>query len=319
MTHNWYDSFIDALGKKYPKKSQLTEALMDLLCIEREAAYRRLRKEVQFSVAEIAKIASEWHISLDETIGIMSPKVLFQLQVMNYIKPSANDMDFVCKRVSGLKQLKDYPDSEFILVTNNLTRTLSAGFPSLYRFTVLKWAYLYAEEEQILPYSQTIIPEKLLKEVAVYYRDVKEVGNTSYILDGMIFENIVNDIRFFHSVLLVNDEEKELIKQDLYALLDYLLEIAKQGCFPETKKKVQIYASLLDINTNYSYFFDGTEATARIHAFNMLDNICHNPEMIEKFKLWMNRTKKISVQISEADEKRRIEFFIKQRELIDGL
>jgi hypothetical protein len=315
----WYDNFMEILSEKYPKKSELAEVLMDLLSIERESAYRRLRKEIMFNTHEFFKIASAWNISLDEMIGVNSQKVTFQMHPMNYLEPSGDDMKFVRKRIDGLRQLKDFPNSEYVVVTNNMSRALSAGFANLYRFSILKWSYLYTDEKHILPYSQIIVTEKLFKEVSDYSQLMKDVGNTCYILDGAIFENIVQDIRFFQSIFFVSDEEKELIKQDLCALLDYLLEIANKGCFPETRNKVQIFVSVLDINTNYSYFFDGIEESARIHAFNMYDNICCNPKLIEKFKTWLYRTKKISTQISEADERSRIEFFRKQRELIDGL
>jgi hypothetical protein len=200
-----------------------------------------------------------------------------------------------------------------------MSRAISAGFINLYRFSILKWSYLYADDKHRLLYSQIILTEKLLKEVSVYSQLMKDVGNTCYILDGDIFKNIVKDIQFFHSILIVNDEEKELIKQDLHSLLNYLMKIADKGCFPETQNKVQIFISLLEINTNYSYFFDGTEETARIHAFNMHDNICYNRKVIGEFKIWLHRTKKISTQISETDERSQVEFFRKQRELVDEL
>jgi len=37
MDNAWYDAFMERLSIKYPKKSQLAEALMDLLSIERES------------------------------------------------------------------------------------------------------------------------------------------------------------------------------------------------------------------------------------------------------------------------------------------
>lgn len=317
--NDWYDVFLEALYSKYPKKSQLTEVLMDLLSIERESVYRRLRKEIIFPAHELCKIASVWNISLDELIGFNSEKVLFHMQPVNFLDPSEEDIKFVRRRVNRFEQLKDYPNSEYIVITNHMSRALSACYANLYRFNLVKWAFLYAKEEHRLSYSQTIVPKKLLEEVVAYCRCMKDVGNTCYILDSAIFENIVNDIRFFHSIFIVNDEEKELIKQDLYALLDYLLEIANTGCFPETQNKVQIFVSLLNINTNYSYLFNGIKESAHIHAFNLYDNICYNPKVIEELKAWMNRTKKISVQISEADERGRIEFFRKQREVIDTL
>jgi hypothetical protein len=149
---------------------------------------------------------------------------------------------------------------------------------------------------------------------------MKDVTHTSYILDKMIFDSLIYEIQFFHSILLITDEDKEKIKKDLNALLDYLLEIASTGCFPETGNQVHIYVFMLSINTNYSYFNHGNNTElCRIHAFNMYDLINYNPEMIEHFKTWMQLKKRTSIQISEVDEKTRIEFFAKQRQLIENL
>jgi len=323
MRKDWYDYFIEALYKKYPKKSQLSAALMDLLSIERESAYRRLRKEIMFTPHEISKIASTWNIPMDEIIGTTSSKVIFQLYLIDYLAPSDADIDFVRQRVAWLEQLKDVPNSEHIVVCNNLSyRSLSTGFSNLHKFNVFKWAYQYSDshnEDLNMTFADMIVPEKLLQEVAVYCQCIKHIKNTTYILDSMIFDSFVRDIQFFHSIFLITDEEKEMLKKDLQALLDYLLKIANTGCFPETGNKVSLYVSILDINTNYSYFCDEKIELFRIHAFNMLDGVTNNAEMVQKFKKWIQKKKKTSIQISEADARNRIQFFMKQRSIIDSL
>ena len=315
----WYDYFIESLYKKYPKRTQLLETLMDLLCLEREAVYRRLRKEVMFTTHEVAKIASTWNISLDKIMGIKAHKVLFQMQSVNYLMPSKEDMNFIRKRVQDLKQLKESSRSEYILVCNILSRSFCAGFEHLYKFNIFKWAYQYHNGRQNVPYSQTVIQEDFRNEITTYYRCMKDVTHTSYILDKTLFDDLIHEIQFYHSILLITDEDKECIKKDLNALLDYLLEVANTGCFPETKNKVHIYVSTLNINTNYSYFNTGDTESCRIHPFNMYDIITYDSEMIENFKEWLLLKKRTSIQISEVDERNRIEFFAKQRQLIKDL
>ena len=322
MNNEWYNVFMKMLYKKYPKKNQLAEALMDLLCIEREAVYRRLRQDVPFPANELVKIASAWNISLDEITGIMSSKVSFQMHLANYLTPSEEDMKFFRKRVRALERLKNESNSEYILVCNHLARSFSTGFTNLYRFYVFKWAYEYCNscnEKSSPTLADTVIPEKLLKEMNVYHKLMRYVTNTTYILDSMIFDSYIRDIQFFHSIFLITDEDKEILKKELYALLDYMLEIANNGCFPETKNKIHLYVSMLHINTNYSYFYNGKTEIARIHAFNMYDNITYNPAMMEDFKIWLQKKKRTSILISEADERSRIKFFMEQRQLIDSL
>ena len=324
INNEWYDVFLEMLYKKYPKKNQLTEALTDLLCLEREAVYRRLRQDVLFPVNEVVKIASAWNISLDETIGLTSQKVSFQMHPVNYIAPSEEDVDFLQKKVQVLTQITDYQGTGYVVVCNHLSRSLIAGFANLYKFHVFKWAYEYynngnANEKSSTTLSDIVIPENVLSQINLYKDHIKYVKTTTYILDNMIFDSYVRDIKFFHSIFLLNDEEKKILKNELYALLDYLLEVANNGCFPETKNEVNMYISMLHINTNYSYLYTKNSEACRIHTFNMYDVTSYNQEMIVNFKAWLQKKKGTSVKISEADEKSRVEFFMKQRLLVDSL
>ncbi|MCL2511413.1 MAG: hypothetical protein FWF09_05130 [Bacteroidales bacterium] len=319
INDKWYDYFLELLAVRYPKKTDLAQALMDLLFIEREAAYRRLRKDVIFPAHEIIKIASEWNISLDEMIGINSGKISFHMQPMNYLDPDVEEVDILEKQIDGLEHLKTSPDSEYMVVFNNLSRSLSAGFENVYRFNVFKWAYQYHNDGSKMLFSEIVIPERVQREITRYYHLIKHVKNTSYILENMLFEYLVRDIQFFHSILLITDEEKNTLKKELHALLDYLLKVASTGCFPETGNKVQMYVSMINVNTNYSCFYTDKLKSFRIHAFNLCDIYTFHPGMIEHFKTWMHLKKRTSIQISEVDERSRIEFFTRQRQLVDSL
>ena len=315
----WYDHFMDAIAAKYPRKTQLTKALMDLLCIEREATYRRLRKEVAFPAHEVVKIAATWNISLDEIIGVNAGKIFFQMQPINFLDPSKREFSNLQKRVRSVDFLRNSPCSEYMDVCNKLPRSLTAGFPFIYKFAIFKWAYQYSNERTDALFSQMVVPERVRREVADFYQNIKYTANTSFIFDSMIFDYLVRDIQYFHSIMLLTDEEKEQIKQDLFKFLDYLLEVANKGYYPETKKKVTIYISKININTNYSYYHTESLKICRIHAFGKYDISTYDPEMIENFVTWMQLKKRTSVQISEVDARGRVEFFAKQRQLIESL
>ena len=315
----WYDRFIETLYEKYPKRPQLIEALMELLFIEREAAYRRLRKDVAFSVHEIIKIASAWNISLDEIIGVHSGNVSFQMRRMNYLDPSEEELSFLQQVLDGIVYLKDFSDAEFMDICNKLPRQLLAGFEHLNQFHLFKWKYQYGNEKEVIPFSEITISEEQRQLTGEYYQAIKQVPNTSFIWDRMIFEYLINDIRYFCSIYLITNEEKALIKKDLKALLNYLLEVANKGYYPETQNKVNLYISQLNIDTNYNYVFTPEANICFVHVFEKYEIYTFDPEMVANFKTWMQLKKRTSTQISEVDEKSRIEFFTKQRQLVDEL
>ena len=316
MNNLWYDGFLKALHKKHPKKAQLVEELTDLLAIERESAYRRLRKEVIFPVDELVKIASAWNISLDEIADINHNHISFKVQLADYISPPATQL----KHTQNIIRVCNLPGMKYMEVSNKLPRSLASGFPYLARYQLLKWMYQFVKEEKrILPYSKIFFPAKMSGLVSEYYKAVKNIEDTTFVWDHALFEFLVLDIRYFHSIYLISDEEKELIKNELFSLLDYMSEVATKGCWPETGKKVNLYIASISIDTNYNYYYSDEFKVCRVHAFAKNEIYSRNPAMIEDFVEWMQLKKRASVKISEADEKSRIEFFMKQRKLIGEL
>jgi len=265
-------------------------------------------------------MATAWRISLDVIIGINSGKVSFQMHPFNYLDPSPKDLKNLQKVNRMLEQLRTAPNSEYMEVSNIFPRPLDAGFPTLLRFKIFNWAYYYnGNNGHQKLFSKIILPDSISTAFEYYKGIIVHVKNSNFILDEMIFEHFIQSIHYFHSILLITDEEKELIKEELHALLDYIFEIASRGYYPETQQKVNIYTSQIAINTNYSYIYTEKLKTCRIHAFGKFDISSYDSTMVENFREWMNLKKKSSVLISEVNEKKRIEFFGGQRRIVDGL
>jgi len=319
MNDAWYDFFVDSLYKRCSKKSQLVETLMDLLCLEREAVYRRLRKEVAFPFHEIVKLAATWNISLDEIIGINVGAVSFMMKQINYFDPSEDEFKELKKRIDRLEHLKESENSECMEVCNRLPRSLTTKFPILFRFDNFRWAYQYGNTEEKTLFSHMIVSKRMYQKISTYQENIRNVSCMNYIWDSMIFDYLVRDILYFHSILLITDKEKTLLKQKILALIDYLADVASKGYFPETKKKVNIYVSKIHIDTNYSYFYTDELKICRVYAFDKYDLYSFDTGMVDNFRTWMRLKKRTSILISETDEKSRLDFFTKQRELVNRL
>jgi len=318
-TYTWYDIFIEELYKKYPKKSDLIQSLMDLLFIEREAVYRRLRQDVLFTVHEIAKISSAWNISLDAIIGVNSRQIPFQMRQMHYLEPSQDDINFLWQVVDGIRLIKDFPDTEFMDICNKLPRQILAGYVNLNRFYLFKWMYQYFNDKDTLQYSTIRISDEMAQLTIDYYDAIKYVPHSNFIFDRRLFEILVSDIQYFHSIQMITDEEKELIKKDLYHLLDYLLDVAENGCYPESKCKVNLYISELNIDTNYSYTFSKAANICFVHVFEKYNIYTLDKMIVADFKMWMQLKIRSSIHISVVDKRNRIEYFTKQRQIVDKL
>ena len=315
----WYNSFLDALSMRYPKKTQLVQELMDLLCIGHEAVYRRLRKDVIFHANEIAKIASEWNVSLDRIMGIDPGKISFQMQLVDYLDPSNQDEFFFQSIIEEYLHISGFPETEYMETCNKLPRSLFAGYSYLNRFYLFRGIYDSIANEDIDSFSSIIISEKSHRLTESFHQTIKQIPDTNFIFDCKLFDNLIRDIQCFHSVRLISDEEKEFIREDLFALLDYMLEVANKGYYPETKNKVSFFISQLSVDTNYSYMISEKENVCIIRAFDKHVIHTHNSEMVERFKTMMMFRKRLSSQISEVDEKGRINYFERQRQIVEGM
>ena len=313
------DNFIEILQNKFPKKAQLTEALVDLLDTERETVYRRLRKEVVFTADEIIKIASKWNISLDELTGTNLERTALHLKQINYLKPNAKEINFLRSVIQSINSFKDFPKTEFLNICNKLPRELLAGYEYLNKFYLFKWKYQYDNASKFPNFSQITISEEQLQITSEYHQAIKQVPNSTFIWDSRLFYYLVNDIRYFYSVYLITKEEKEIIKEELHQLLDYMLDVAAHGYYPETHKKVNLYISQINIDTNYNYTFTPEANICFIHAFEKYEIYTFNSETVANMMTWMQLQKKTAIPISKVDEKNRIEFFIQQKILVNSL
>lgn len=315
-----YDNFLDALSEKFPQRSKLTNALTELLFIEKEAIYRRLRKEVPFTFYEIATIAREWDLSIDNIIGLTPSKSRpFQLKLTEHLHPTETDFMMMQHYVDVLKFTGEDPTSKMVDASNILPQSLHMNFEQLAKFYMFKWGYQYGDSSKIIPFQDIVICDRLRQLETDHATLVKNINSVSYLWDNMIFKYFVNDIRYFSSIYMITPEDTELIKQDLLAFIDYTEKLAKDGVFSETGNRVQIYISHINFDTNYSYICTDTFKLSMIKTFIMNAAASMDEKAFDQTKRWIGALKKSSVLISESGERQRIEFFEEQRKLISSL
>ena len=317
--NNWYESFLETIANKFPRKQDLVQELIDLLYIEREAVYRRLRQDVFFTAHEIAKISVAWNISLDDILNSHNGCITFQMRKMNYVTPSDEEQLFLRKVINGIIFGRSYPNTEYMDICNKLPRQFLAGYEYLNQFYLFKWLYQYGKEKDMVPLSKVTVSNEQSELTKEYYDAIKTVPNSNFVFDRMLFDYLVSDIQYFYSIQMITAAEKALIKQDLYDLLDYLQKMANKGYYPETKNKVNLYVSHLHVDTNYNYVFTPEASICFVHVFEKFEIYSFNSEMFNNFRAWMQLKKRSSVQISEVDERSRIAYFSDQRKLVDLL
>ncbi|MDR2131420.1 MAG: hypothetical protein LBP56_09725 [Odoribacteraceae bacterium] len=314
--------FIETMRLKLAPGENLATFLMQVLSLGKEAIYRRLRGEVPFTFEEVALIAQDLHLSLDELIGRGETAFIpfyFARSSLIDEEPLAGERG-VPDHTRWLDEAKRScdPGSEAGVALNLLPVVLMMNYPSLLKFRVFKWFYQRNGGNEIKPYREVVVPRKLLWYGADSYLTLAKISNIFVILDKMVITHAMNDIRSFAMIGLLSREEVEEIKRDLLALLDGLERMAATGQ-NKMGNKLDLFLSDISFESTYVYTTSRAGTSCGIGIFSMNSIYSLNNNMFHAVKKWVDSLKQYSLLITLSGEVQRRHFFKKQREMIASL
>lgn len=313
-----YEYLVKAIKDKFPGRGRLTNVLADLLMLEKEAVYRRLRGDVPFTIFEVAAIADKFDISLDRILGHSSGKSRpFQLKMVNFLNPSEEDYEMLENFVDVLCHLKDDPASEVGDALNILPQSLVLSYRLIYRFYLFKWLYQYGSAMPI-KYSKIVPPDRLQLINHKIITEVRQAANAYHIIDSMTFLYLVNDIKYFASIYLITREEIKALKKELMVYIDDMEALAAKGSWEEGKN-VHFFVSSINFETSYSYVETVNHHLTLLKTFTLNDATSPDEAIFQRMKRWMHSLIRTSTLISRSGEKDRIIFFEKQRKIVNSL
>lgn len=318
ITNELNTGLVNAVREKLPSKENLANALMDILYIGKEAIYRRLRGEVPFTLTEAAIISRKMGISLDKMVGVsFQNNAVFDMNIVDSSKPFETYYSILEKQVELFNSVKEKENSEIGTSSNIIPLALSLHYSMLSKFRLFKWMY-QNENIRCKHFEEMEIPQKIVDKQKEYASAVAHVRSIDYIWDNMIFSHLVNDIQYFCDVHLISDEDKNLLKDELFLVIDELEELATRGK-SKTGNDVKIYISNINFEATYSYLETNTMQFSLIRIYSINSITTQDSEMFRSLKEWIQSLKKFSTLISESGEMQRIQFFKQQREIIGTL
>jgi hypothetical protein len=317
MEPQYYDRFLKALNERYPRKSDLANALMDLLPIEKESVYRRLRKDVYFSAEETMRIADAWDISLDNIISANPQKTRpFLFNMIEYVHPLETDYAFLEDNNRKIEVISRDPNGKMIEVINSLPRSLYCRSELLTRLFTMKWLYKYGMSEEILPLAKIEIPDRMFEIDKEFVRLVQKFSEVHAIHDARFVEHLKDDIVYFHSIGMITDKEKSILKEEMFAVLNYMEEVASNGVFPETGHRLYFYLAHTWLGTEYILFESKALTMSFVRILERSSIATTDKKVFDRFMNMVQSTKRSSVLISGSNKLQQVEFFNKQRSLL---
>jgi hypothetical protein len=312
------EEFIALLKERIP--NHLINRLMDILPLEKEAVYRRLRGNVPFSFFEIATLSAYLGLSLDPIVNTISPyrSQLYQLHVRNYSEFTPVDLNMSLNYINAINMAAESPRSEFGIAANMLPLHISLLHLPIYRIYILKWRYQFGTAPRnLLSYSGIQVPEEEEETYSGYLEAVKRIKYTFFIWDSSFLTSLINDVNYFFSIRIINREEMDMLRQEMFNMLDTLEYYVNEGQFTETGNKVETYVSNLNFGTTYSYLCSDNLSISMSSAYSLGAFTSLEREACKEMKKWVAGLKKSSNLISGAALQDKIRFFDKQRDLLE--
>ena len=320
MTENlYYQEFMSVIREKVPHKATLANAITDLLDIDKDAVYRRLRGDVYFSFTEMALIARSLGVSLDKIAGIENVQSRpAQMNLSNQVSPTSIDYEMFNGHVDLLKAIKDEPDTQIMEASNIIPHYLYQDYEHLTRYHIFRWNHAGFHGD-VLTFDEIKIPEKLRilqKQTCQYAR---HISSTTYVWDNMLFQRLAANVNYFAKVRLIKEDDVALIKKDLTMFLENLKNIANKGKHDETGKQISIFISDVASDSNYSCLKTRNINLTLLRAFVLNATVTFDTEVFNMAMAWINSMQRKSTLISVSGEIMRAMYFDKQQEIVNSI
>jgi len=311
--------FISTVQSKIPHRATLVNTITDILAIDKDAVYRRLRGEVSFTFSEMANIAKTMGISLDKIAGVENIQSKpAQINIYDPLNPTPADYNMFSSYVNLLKSIKDEHGTKIMEASNLLPHYLYLDYEYLTRYQVFRWNQV-KKHGNSLPYHEIIIPERLRilqKEACEYAR---HVSSTLYVWDSLIFQRMVTNIQYFAKIRLIKEEDVALIKNDLLLFLANIENMSIKGKHEDTGNNVSIFLSDIATSSNYSCLKSKNIKLTLFRTFILNATISYDPEVFNETSAWISSFQRMSTLISVSGERIRTMFFNTQRDIVQTL
>lgn len=314
-----YNNFLTALEERYPYKPDLANALMKVLRLEKESTYRRLRKDVYFSVEEVMRVAAAWDISLDNLVHTNQGNVWpFRLKMVNYDDPQEDDYAILEQHNRNLEIVTRDPEGIAFEVINTLSRGLYVRSEPLTRFFTMKWHHKNSPEK-VLPFGEIHISKRMRELDMEYIRILHNMPEMHSIHDSRMIENLVDEIIYFRSIGMLTEQEVTLLRDELLVLANYLEDVTTRGKFPDTGNRMFFYLSHTWIETEYMYYKSKDFNLGLVKILERQYVGSSNGNVFDKFMKMVQATKGMSVLMSGSNLLQQTEFFSRQHKFIMSL
>ena len=315
---------INRILENIPKEVKPVHYLANMLDISTESAYRRFGGKIPFTFEEVTILSQALNFSIDDIIGykITDSKALFELKADELVGSSQVFITMLKKQLDYIKKLLESSKSEILIAMRQLTPLSVLDFDILFKFFYYKWTQQTENVHFNYLFSDVVIPvemEQLLKKIRLLSEEALVNNEMTIISNPSLCMSIVAEIQYYTKRGLINEEELQLLKKDLFAWLEATEMIIKSGVNRQGGRCSYFLSSfdIIESNSIYTSFDMRLESQFWIYTINPLT--VSKPGACKMHKEWFNSLKRYSTYITQSNEILQAEFINKQKKYIKAL
>lgn len=301
----------------------LAKALMKVLHISKDSAYRRINNETPLSYKEALTLANRYNVDLQPQISYSNHPVNFERR--NPVK----NIDDVCNNLSvmqaSIEQQLSIPDGHIIYSTKDIPIFYHFAFPALGAFKVFSWLNAVSDSTHR---TDKFDPESIYKRFGTLWKKLVDgfiqIPGIELWSEFAVF-NFIRQVEYYYSAQLFKDKQSALtVCEEYRTLFNSIEQQAIWGCKvhpskPNTKTTIpyELYFNETLVMENAVLAFQGDrkvffQSYAYFNFAPTTDQVfCNDME------IWLNRQLKKSVKLSESRIKERNQYFDKiDREIL---
>jgi predicted DNA-binding transcriptional regulator AlpA len=316
---NLNDIIVSTILKNVPKNIKPVIFLMELLNLSRESIYRRIRKEIPFSVEELSSLSHALSFSIDEVIEeSKNEHVFFNLQSKITTNASNAYLTMLQEYYDYMDLLTNAEKANVHVAVNYVPPMFSIFFEHLSKFYYYKWMNENTGNTSKYYYSDLTVPPELVSlHKNIKYED-KRFNNNVLIISPNIFLSLIQSIQYYYQRKLITCEEFQLLNKDIFGLIDLIENMTKTGV-SHSGIHMDVYLSSPYINSNSVYMEYNNIVETHLWLYSANPMIIRNANVCEMQKKWILSLKKQSTLITQSNEILQEEFFDKQRNHIKNM
>ncbi|MDR1624610.1 MAG: hypothetical protein LBS04_06525, partial [Tannerellaceae bacterium] len=303
---------IDKIFEKLPSGVNPVDYLMEVLHISRKSVYRRKKGELPFSFEEIVILSKELDFSIDELIARSNEnQAIFTHKMNTLLDRKETFVAMLDKYFNFYKKATQAKSNEGVFTTNRILLIYALNTTHLLRFFYYMWIHQCHNIPLNFRYSEMVFPPEILALSQKVWEYVRNVGNTTIILDELVFKNTFNEIAYYYQKELLTTEEYIQLKDELLAYIKKIEVVVSLGT-NEYGSNYAIYLSKLNIESNSYYYKIDDDIESSFWAFGINPIYTNNNFVFTSHKKWIGSLKKYSSLISQSNELLQSKFFNEQ-------